>query len=674
MQKKQRKLFYQVVNAIIFCSIIITMVVGIIILNNSMYNVTEEAKEKFSYLVDNYASHIDIRILSSEARISEISNFISATINIEQYNKDTEYTEYENNFIHKALKTSAINKEYVYDYFILISKDGNNSLITSEGVFLDNQDSDITKTLSDNEQSISKRELWLDFHKSDGLFYYIEPFFVDGEFYGYIGGRFRPNSFLWGQTDNQNLYYSDTLLIDSSYNEIVLNHNLPGKLFTLTPELVSFTKSESNGVTEIINTEDKKVIAAFSHLSNSWLMVVAMDKNYILQRSLELIDMLIMLIIIGGIFSIFIASSVSERIVTPIDKIVELVGKIGSGDLSVSIPSEFLNYENEIGTLAVSIEVMRTSLKDYINKIENHTQHLEAQVSFRTTELTAANSQLNDVITEMKKKDLELTESHNKLLATLSSLKETQEELVESKKIAALTSLVRGVSHKLNTPVGTSITSLSYLTQELSAFFKNVNSTCDNSESFHKEMYELVDIATMTMNSLIKAREILDTLRDITSDSTTENQHHFNFSRMLEELLSAFRHKKEYQNYDIILESEENVWLYSYPSIFTQIFTNLVSNSIIHGFRDRSQGTITVSVHTKENFLFVDYYDDGIGLKDEDINNIFDPFYTTNLGNTTSGLGLSVIYNQINHKLNGSIICDSKYQDGLRFHIKVPIS
>jgi signal transduction histidine kinase len=59
---------------------------------------------------------------------------------------------------------------------------------------------------------------------------------------------------------------------------------------------------------------------------------------------------------------------------------------------------------------------------------------------------------------------------------------------------------------------------------------------------------------------------------------------------------------------------------------------------------------------------------------EEEINKIFDPFYTTNLSTDTSGLGLSVIYNQVNLKLNGSIVCDNSNTGGAQFKIKIPMS
>ncbi len=95
MARRQHKLFFQIVNAIIVCSILITCIVSVIILNNSMYNVTEEAKEKFQYLVSDHGHQIDIRIASSEKVINELGSFISFYMSQNQYFSATEKRNHE---------------------------------------------------------------------------------------------------------------------------------------------------------------------------------------------------------------------------------------------------------------------------------------------------------------------------------------------------------------------------------------------------------------------------------------------------------------------------------------------------------------------------------------------------------------------------------------------------
>ena len=671
MARRQHKLFFQIVNAIIVCSILITCIVSVIILNNSMYNVTEEAKEKFQYLVSDHGHQIDIRITSSEKVINELGSFISFYMSQNQYFSSAEKQTMNSDLIN-ILSTSARKNEYVYDYFIYLNTDENDLLMTSDGAINPDEDEYLIHQLNLIDIHSARRGKWINFSDGKSLFHYIEPLVLNGESVGCIGGRYRQNSFLWGLYDSEDVYSTDTWLIDPVGDSIVMNHSLPGKPITIDSSIINRTNERSQGVFELKQAGQEDLIISFSHLRNQWLVMVGAHKRSILSRSYALINMLIMLIIIGTIFSIFIASSISERIVDPIDMILTEIKRISNGDLLKPIPSEFMQYENEIGYLAMSIDDMRISLKRYISEIEHHAQHLENEVFYQTAELLSTNEQLQYNIEQMKIKDTALTQSNAELEQTLENLKETQNELVKSQKLAALSSLVRGVSHKLNTPVGTSITTLSYLIQELRAFFVKVNEESGSLKAYHEDMYDLVDTANLTMTNLMKTRDILDTLKDITSDAMTEKKHMFHLSRMMEEMISTMRVRSEYRDYKMNLDMDPDIWINSYPSVFTQVISHLISNSVIHGFKESKDGTIDVSMHLKELYVEIIYTDNGRGISAEAIDKIFDPFYTTDLGAGTSGLGLSVIYNQINLKLGGSIICDRTFVDGTRFKIRIP--
>ena len=102
---------------------------------------------------------------------------------------------------------------------------------------------------------------------------------------------------------------------------------------------------------------------------------------------------------------------------------------------------------------------------------------------------------------------------------------------------------------------------------------------------------------------------------------------------------------------------------------FSQIITNLITNSLIHGFEKNEQGNISIRISKEENKIKLLYKDNGKGIKEENQHKIFDPFFTTNRGNGGSGLGLNIIYTLITSKLNGSISCTSTENEGVEFII-----
>ena len=97
-------------------------------------------------------------------------------------------------------------------------------------------------------------------------------------------------------------------------------------------------------------------------------------------------------------------------------------------------------------------------------------------------------------------------------------------------------------------------------------------------------------------------------------------------------------------------------------------------NSLIHGFQERLEGHITITVIKQDEQLTIHYTDDGKGIRHDIINNIFEPFFTTNRQGGGSGLGLHIVYNLVTHKLSGSIHCHSIEGHGTTFTIQIPLS
>jgi signal transduction histidine kinase len=120
------------------------------------------------------------------------------------------------------------------------------------------------------------------------------------------------------------------------------------------------------------------------------------------------------------------------------------------------------------------------------------------------------------------------------------------------------------------------------------------------------------------------------------------------------------------------VQCEEALEIESYPGDWASIFTNLITNSLRHGFKGRAQGRVEITATTADGLLQVDYADDGIGLSNEAQARIFDPFYTTDLQHGM-GLGMHLVYNLVTQRLGGSIVCDSRSSLGARFHIETPL-
>ena len=96
-------------------------------------------------------------------------------------------------------------------------------------------------------------------------------------------------------------------------------------------------------------------------------------------------------------------------------------------------------------------------------------------------------------------------------------------------------------------------------------------------------------------------------------------------------------------------------------------------NSLLHAYDAGDNGTICFCVTQYSDFLSFEYSDDGKGIPSDNIDKIFDPFYTTKRGQGGSGLGLHIVYNLVTQKLQGTITCESQVGVGTKFMMQIPL-
>ena len=111
----------------------------------------------------------------------------------------------------------------------------------------------------------------------------------------------------------------------------------------------------------------------------------------------------------------------------------------------------------------------------------------------------------------------------------------------------------------------------------------------------------------------------------------------------------------------------------SYPGPLAQVVTNLLLNSVQHGFAPGAPGTIRISAHAADGDEVIIYYeDDGRGIPQDLHDKIFEPFFTTRRGFGGSGLGLHLVYNIVTIRLNGSIEVKAREGGGTLFVMRLP--
>jgi len=256
-------------------------------------------------------------------------------------------------------------------------------------------------------------------------------------------------------------------------------------------------------------------------------------------------------------------------------------------------------------------------------------------------------------------------------LRLTSNLKDTQEELVQTEKMASLGRLVAGVAHEINTPLGVGVTAASHLHKEVDKFKKNYL----NDELTKTSFESFIDIASqssdMILKNLERAAKLVDSFKQISVDQSSDEIRDFNVKEYVESIIESLKPSLKKTTHTIDLRCDESLNIESNPGAISQVLSNLIMNSIIHGLEDMRNGKMIIEIKKIDNDLKIVYKDNGKGMSKQNLVKIFDPFFTTKRASGGSGLGTHIIYNVITQKLNGNITAESTQGDGLKFIIKL---
>lgn len=301
-------------------------------------------------------------------------------------------------------------------------------------------------------------------------------------------------------------------------------------------------------------------------------------------------------------------------------------------------------------------------------------ERLEAEVLSRL-QAEAALQQLNDELEKrVESRTCELRTSNESLQDTLDKLRDAQQQLVESEKMAALGGLVAGVAHEINTPLGNSLTASSLLTEsckQLQSRFQDNKMTRSDLEVFTEQALECLDIIQSNGG---RAAQLVKRFKQVAVDQTSDERRSFAVVPYLREVLESLQPAYHDFDYQMSVQGPNSLTVDSYPGALSQILTNLVSNAVLHGFHQRQQGSIVISLQQEEDQFLLCCQDDGEGMDQEQLSKVFDPFYTTKRGAGGSGLGAHVVYNLVSQRLGGSIECQSEKGQGTRFMLRLPIT
>lgn len=227
----------------------------------------------------------------------------------------------------------------------------------------------------------------------------------------------------------------------------------------------------------------------------------------------------------------------------------------------------------------------------------------------------------------------------------------TQQQICQSEKLASIGRLSAGIAHEINNPLTGVLTFAHLLKQK-----KN------NSE-------EDINDLDVIIRETTRVREIVKGLLDFARQTPFEKEF-LNINDILHQILKLVKNQKELRK--IVVEENYSKSIPKYygdKNQLQQVFLNLILNAA-EAIPDT--GKITITTLIERDYVVVSIKDTGCGIKKEDMNKIFDPFYSTKPVNKGTGLGLSISYGIVQQH-GGNIECESEEGEGTTFNVFLPV-
>jgi len=366
------------------------------------------------------------------------------------------------------------------------------------------------------------------------------------------------------------------------------------------------------------------------------------------------------IIIVSMLLSVVIAAVLalvtSRAIARPLQAVTQVARSI-TQESNFDLRSP-VTTEDEVGSLATSLNQLVQWVSDYTHELEQARQTLEERVEERTQELEKA----------------------------LQNLQQTQAQLIQTEKMSSLGLLVSGIAHEINNPINFIHGNLLYTnqySQELLALIDLYQQQYPNPEPTIQTQIEVIDLdflkddlpkilSSMEMGT-DRIQKIVRSLRNFSRLDEAEIKA-VDIHEGIDNTLLILNHRLK-QGIEVSNKYGDLPLVPCYPAKLNQVFMNILANAIDALISDNSQSIKQIVIQTQRvthHEIRIGIWNSGSGIPSNIKDKLFDPFFTTKPIGKGTGLGLTICH-QIIEEHNGKIEVISEPGQGTEFAIALPL-
>lgn len=477
----------------------------------------------------------------------------------------------------------------------------------------------------------------------------IQPILLNNEFLGVVGVDVDLNVLQQRISTIKFLEAGYAELI--AFNGMYVAHSNPAFIGKVAPENIKQSIQQGELIQRLsLNQNNEEIYQVQVPINvgvteTPWALLINIPMHVIDRPGKDAQQIILLVLAISGFLMLGLVWFFIARGMAPLTSVTNQIKEI-TANTKGCIPNITNIEQGEISTLTHAFNDMIDALNESRQNLLTINNELEDRVDARTKQLEEALQQQKDI----------------------------QEQLTETEKMASLGTLVAGVAHEINTPIGVALTGSSHLRDSTENLLAKHNAHTLSKSDFDAYIESTTKTCNIIESNIYRATSLISNFKMVAVDTSHEEERRVELSDYITNILESLQ--PSFKKHRVKLETQitPNTYAICDPGTLAHILSNTVMNSFLHAFShtEPQNKTIKVSCYEHDNNIELRVEDNGMGMTPDVKDKIFEPFFTTRRGEGGSGLGMHIIYNMVLHKLNGTINVESSLHQGTLISITFP--
>lgn len=354
----------------------------------------------------------------------------------------------------------------------------------------------------------------------------------------------------------------------------------------------------------------------------------------------------LLIFVIGGLVALLVVSLLQHWAIGPV---LNLAGAVSRADISDHSLRVDTNSSDEAGLLAARV-----------NQLLEDAQQTRAELKQKHDELQQFVSERQSAGSDAE--------------AVRLKIERVESQLIQGKRALLFGNVATGFAAGVESPVGVGVMAVSTLHDKAQEILAEFEGGKLKKSSLEKFIHQSVQSSDIVKGSLSQVSDLVFGFKQVSEDQTANPKRDINVREYFSAVIENLMPKIQQARHQFELVCEPTIRVSTLPGAWATIITNLVMNSLLHGYEEGESGEMQLTVTATSDGLEVNYLDDGRGMAKQTIDQLFDPNADEGTASSKSGLGMYLLHHLVKDALNGRVSVQSDVGQGVHFRIQVPIT